>query len=129
MMTKYPDILSARVYSPSMKSLDNVPNGCSSLQAEIFFDCKAEIPSKEEVMQNTICKLVSMNLFKEDEILVKDIRFEKYANITFDKDIYKNRKVVLDYLQSQNIESIGRFGRWEYYWTHQAFKSGMDCAK
>lgn len=123
------DILSARVYSPSMKSLDNVPNGCSSLQAEIFFDCKAKIPSKEEVMKNTIEKLVSMGLFKEDEIVVKDIRFEKYANITFDKDIYKNRKVVLDYLQSQNIETIGRFGKWEYYWTHQAFKSGIDCVK
>lgn len=123
------EIIASRVYSPSRESLDNVPNGCSSLQAEIFFDCKAEIPSKEEVMQNTICKLMSMNLFKEDEILVKDIRFEKYANITFDKDIYKNRKVVLDYLQSENIESIGRFGRWEYYWTHQAFKSGMDCIK
>ena len=26
----------------------------------------------------------------EDEIVVKDIRFEKYANVTFDKDIYKN---------------------------------------
>lgn len=123
------EIIASRVYSPSRESLDNVPNGCSSLQAEIFFDCKAEIPSKEEVMQNTICKLMSMNLFKEDEIVVKDIRFEKYANITFDKDIYKNRKVVLDYLQSENIESIGRFGRWEYYWTHQAFKSGMDCIK
>ena len=119
------DILASRVYSPSMKSLDNVPNGCSSLQAEIFFDCKAKIPSKDVVMKNTIEKLVSMGLFKEDEIVVKDIRFEKYANITFDKDIYKNRKVVLDYIQSQNIESIGRFGRWEYYWTHQAFKSGM----
>lgn len=123
------DILASRVYSPSMKSLDNVPNGCSSLQAEIFFDCKAEIPSKDVVMKNTIEKLVAIGLFKEDEIVVKDIRFEKYANITFDKDIYKNRKIVLDYIQSQNIETIGRFGRWEYYWTHQAFKSGMDCVK
>ena len=123
------DILASRVYSPSMKSLDNVPNGCSSLQAEIFFDCKAKIPSKDVVMKNTIEKLVSMGLFKEDEIIVKDIRFEKYANITFDKNIYKNRKVVLDYLQNQNIETIGRFGKWEYYWTHQAFKSGMDTVK
>ena len=123
------DILASRVYSPSMKSLDNVPNGCSSLQAEIFFDCKTEIPSKDVVMKNTIEKLVAMGLFKENEIVVKDIRFEKYANITFDKNIYTNRKVVLDYLQNQNIETIGRFGKWEYYWTHQAFKSGMDvCA-
>lgn len=123
------DILASRVYSPSMKSLDNVPNGCSSLQAEIFFDCKAKIPSKDVVMKNTIEKLVSMGLFKEDEIIVNDIRFEKYANITFDKNIYTNRKVVLDYLKNQNIETIGRFGKWEYYWTHQAFKSGMDTVK
>ena len=123
------DILASRVYSPSMKSLDNVPNGCSSLQVEIFFDCKAKIPSKDVVMKNTIEKLVSMGLFKEDEIIVNDIRFEKYANITFDKNIYTNRKVVLDYLKNQNIETIGRFGKWEYYWTHQAFKSGMDTVK
>ncbi len=118
------DILAARVYSPNLKSPDNVPEGCSSLQAEIFFDCKVEIPNKEIVLQNTIEKLVSMGLFKEEEIVVKDIRFEKYANITFDKDIYKNRDFVLDYMKSVNIESVGRFGRWEYMWTHQAFESG-----
>lgn len=123
------DILASRVYSPSMKSLDNVPEGCSSLQAEVFFDCKTEIPTKEIVLENTVQKLVEMGLFKEDEIVVKDIRFEKYANITFDKDIYKNRQVVLDYLKNIGIESIGRFGRWEYYWTHQAFQSGIDCSK
>ena len=119
------DILSSRVYSPSLKSPDNVPDGCSSLQAEIFFDCKAEIPPKEIVLKNTIEKLVKMGLFSEDEIFVKDIRFEKYANVTFDKDIYKNREIVLNYLKEVGIESIGRFGKWDYLWTFQAFESGM----
>jgi protoporphyrinogen oxidase len=123
------DILAARVYSPNLKSADNVPDGCSSLQAEIFFDCNAKIPTKEEVLENTIIKLSQMGLFSEDEIVVKDVRFEKYANVTFDKDIYKNREIVLNYLKEQKIESIGRFGKWEYYWTHQAFKSGMEIAK
>ena len=120
------DILSARVYSPSLKSPDNVPEGCSSFQAEIFFDCKAEIPSADIVLKNTIEKLVGMGLFTEDEIVVKDIRFEKYANVTFDKDIYKNRQIVLDYLEEIGIESIGRFGKWDYFWTFQAFKTGME---
>ena len=120
------DILSSRVYSPSMKSPDNVPEGCSSLQAEIFFDCKAQIPDKDVVLKNTVEKLMKMGLFKEEDIVVKDIRFEKYANVTFDKDIYKNRQIILDYLKEQNIESIGRFGKWEYMWTHQAFKSGYE---
>lgn len=119
------DILAARVYSPNLKSPDNVPEGCSSLQAEIFFDCKAQIPSKESVLANTIDKLEKMGIFKKDELVVKDIRFEKYANITFDKDIYKNRDFILDYLKKIGIESIGRFGRWEYMWTHQAYVDGM----
>ncbi len=118
------DILASRVYSPNLKSSDNVPDGCSSLQAEIFFDCNAELPTKEEVLHNTIEKFVGMGLFAEAEIVVKDIRFEKYANITFDKNIYTNRKIVLDYLNSIGIESIGRFGKWEYFWTHQAFEDG-----
>ena len=132
------DILPARVYSPNLKSADNVPEGCSSLQAEIFFANKGgeeitatgksasgwEIPSKEAVLKNTIEKLAGMGLFKEEEIVVKDIRFEKYANVIFDKDIYKNRATVLDYLNKVGIESIGRFGKWEYFWTHQAFQDG-----
>lgn len=122
------DILASRVYSPNLKSSDNVPIGCSSLQAEIFFDCKSKIPNKEDVLNNTIEKLSKICNFKKEEIIVKDIRFEKYANVTFDKNIYKNRQIILDYLKKINIESIGRFGKWEYMWTHQAFKSGMEVA-
>lgn len=123
------EILPARVYSPNLKSEDNVPNGCSSLQAEIFFSNKSEIPSKEKVLENTVSNLIKMGLFEEMDIVVKDIRFEKYANIIFDKDIYKNRKIVLDYLDLQGIKSIGRFGKWEYMWTHQAFEDGMNAVK
>ena len=141
------DILPARVYSPNLKSSDNVPEGCSSLQAEIFFansgaheNCpplaggpKSMISRRgffnpqtppEIILEKTIESLISMGLFKEDEIIVKDIRFEKYANVIFDKDIYKNREIVLDYLNKVGIESIGRFGKWEYMWTHQAFEDG-----
>ena len=133
------NILPARVYSPNLKSSDNVPEGCSSLQAEIFFAnkggaditttgvsaCGWKVPSAEEVLRNTTTKLIEMKLFKEEEIVVKDIRFEKYANVIFDKDIYKNRQIVLEYLKGIGIESIGRFGKWEYMWTHQAFESGI----
>lgn len=120
------NILSSRVYSPSLKSKDNVPNGCSSLQAEVFFDCKAEIPPKEVVLENTIKNLQKICNFAEKDIVVKDIRFEKYANVTFTKNIYENRNLILDYLDSQNIKSIGRFGKWDYLWTHQAFESGRN---
>lgn len=119
------DIPPARVYSPSLKSPDNVPKGCSALQAEIFFSNKAHIPPAEEVLNNTIEKLIEMGLFTATDLLVKDIRFEKYANVIFDKNIYINRQIILDYLDKIGIESIGRFGRWEYYWSHQAFSDAL----
>lgn len=123
------DILSSRVYSPSLKSPDNVPEGCSSLQAEIFFSNKSKIPSEKEVLNNTIEKLIAMGVFEQNDLIVKDIRFEKYANVIFDKNIYTNRQIVLDYLKEIGIESIGRFGRWEYMWTHQAYEDGIKTAK
>ena len=143
------DILPARVYSPSLKSPDNVPEGCSSLQAEIFFansmaqQASAISPAPcgrglgggvitmppEEILEKTIENLILMGIFKEEDLIVKDIRFEKYANVIFEKDIYKNRQIVLEYLRTKGIESIGRFGKWEYMWTHQAFADGRSTAE
>ena len=67
-----------------------------------------------------------MGVFKQEDLIVSDIRFEPYANITFVPSIYKNRQIIIDYLRSLGIESIGRFGKWEYAWTHQAFSHGKE---
>lgn len=120
------DVPPARVYSPNLKSPDNAPEGCSSLQAEVFFDCTSKIIPAETVLNNTIEKMKAMNIFKDEDLIVKDIRFEPYANITFVPSIYKNRQIILDYLKSQGIDSIGRFGKWDYKWTHQAFNDGKE---
>lgn len=119
------DIPPARVYSPSLKSPDNVPKGCSSIQAEVFFSNEVKPPSTEIILNMTIEKLIDMKIFQESDLIFKDIRYEKYANIIFDHSIYKNRQIVLDYLNSLGIKSIGRFGKWEYFWSHQAFEDGI----
>lgn len=120
------DVPPARVYSPNLKSPDNVPAGCSSLQAEVFFDNFAKIPPVREVLEKTVSKLIAMGVFRESDLVVKDIRFEPYANVTFFPDIYENRKIVRDWLESAGIETIGRFGKWDYEWTHQAFADGKE---
>lgn len=119
------DVPPARVYSPNLKSPDNAPEGCSSLQAEIFFANGASIPDKNEVLQQTVEKLKKICGFNEEDIAVKDIRFEPYANIIFTPEIYESRKVVREWLQARGIKTIGRFGEWDYFWSHQAFESGM----
>ena len=118
----------ARVYSPNLKSPDNVPEGCSALQAEVFYDNRTPVPPADEVLEKTVNALIGMGLFSREDIVVSDIRFEPYANVTFVPDIYENRAVVLEYLRSLGVESIGRFGTWDYKWTHQAFADGRGIA-
>lgn len=120
------DVPPARVYSPNLKSPDNAPDGCSSLQAEIFFANGAKVVDKNIILQKTVEKLKEICQFNDSDVVVKDIRFEPYANIIFTPEIYESRKVVREWLQAQGIKTIGRFGKWDYLWSHQAFESGMN---
>jgi protoporphyrinogen oxidase len=123
------DIPFARVYSPSLKSADNSPKNCHSLQAEIFFANDSKKISPEEALQKTIQGLIKMGVIILEDIILTDIRFEKYANIIFDHNIYKNREIILKYLKKLDIKSIGRFGEWDYFWSDQAFISGKESAE
>ncbi|MDC0273021.1 NAD(P)-binding protein [bacterium] len=123
------EILPSRVYSPSLKSPDNVPQGCSSLQAEIYFNRGIKFDMGDaEILDDTIQQFIKMGLFKEEDLVVKDIRSEKYANVIFDHSIYENRKTVLDFLEKKDIISIGRFGEWDYFWSDQSMLSGRSGA-
>lgn len=119
------DVPPARVYSPNLKSPDNAPDGCSSLQAEIFFANGVKVVDKNIILQKTVEKLKEICQFNDSDVVVKDIRFEPYANIIFTPEIYESRKVVREWLQARGIKTIGRFGEWDYLWSHQAFESGM----
>lgn len=118
------DILPARVYSPSLKSPDNAPKGCSSLQLEIY--CQRDQYTKNKLISHSIGKLISLGIIKQEDILFVDIRFEPYANVIFDHNIYKARKIIRNYLASVGIETIGRFGEWGYLWSDESLLSGMN---
>jgi protoporphyrinogen oxidase len=121
------DILAARVYSPSLKSPDNVPEGCSSLQTEVY--CKENEYTEKELIDGTVGKLVEMGIIKQEDILFTHVGFEKYANVIFTEPIYRARKIVRDWLNNQGIETIGRFGEWDYLWSDQSLLSGLKGIK
>ena len=118
------DILASRVYSPSMKSPDNAPEGCSSLQMEVY--CKENEYTENEILDRTVGKLVELGIINREDILFTHLGFEKYANIIFTEPIYSARKIVRDYLSSIGIETIGRFGEWDYLWSDQSLISGLS---
>lgn len=118
------DNLASRVYSPSMKSPENAPEDCSSLQMEVY--CKKDEYTEQEILDKTVGKLVEIGIIKQEDILFTHLGFEKYANIIFTEPIYDARRVVRDYLSSIGIETIGRFGEWDYLWSDQSLMSGIN---
>ena len=125
------DILAARAYSPSIKSPDNVPEGCSSLQFEIYSSPKMpQTNSPEEMKANTMMALKKMGLVENDnEVFFMHHKQLPWGNVVFDIGMEARRDLILDWLQQAGIKTAGRFGEWDYLWSNQAFMSGIKAAQ
>ena len=66
--------------------------------------------------------------FSKNDVVCSGVRYEPYANVIFDHEVYENRKIVLDYLLALNILPIGRFGEWQYFWSDESLMSGVRAA-
>ena len=120
------DILASRCYSPSIKSIDNVPNGCSSLQFEIYFSKEKPLNfSNQELINHMIQKSKKMKIFSDKDIVMQDCRILKYGNVIFYHKMENDRKIILNYLDTLNIKTVGRFGKWEHLWSDQSLLSGI----
>lgn len=123
-------IEAARAYSPSWKSPHNAPEGCSSLQFEIYSG-PDETANRDPdyLIENTRQALAAMNLAQEDDILFVKHRRVKDGNVIFFKGMEETRDACLAWLDQAGIASAGRFGEWGYLWSNQAFMSGLNAAK
>ena len=130
------DILFARVYSPSKKSPNNVPKGCSSLQAEVYFSkfkpLEKLAPKGSNLSQYFLAHtkdwLVRMGGgVVLNDVICEDFRILPYGNIMFTHGIERYRKIALDFLQENGVISCGRFGEWDYLWSDESFLSGKKA--
>lgn len=123
------DIMAARAYMPSVKSPNNVPDGCSSIQFEIYFSSKSKAPDKSEAIDNCIYALEKLGIAKKENILFTDYRIIPYGNITFLKSTEPETPIIREWITSEGIVPIGRFGEWKYLWSDEAFLSGYRKAQ
>ena len=122
------EIPAARVYSCSL--LRGTETGKSSIQAEVYFsEFKPLTESMEEIRDKMVDLLAQMGCYKKKDVLETDVRLIPYANIIFTPNIYRDRKIVRDYIEKQGILCAGRFGEWDYFWTEQAMLSGKRAAE
>ena len=124
------DILASRVYAPNLKSPDNCPKGHSSLQYEIYISSKrTTFPTAAECLENSIYAMEKMNIASRDKIVVTDVRMLEFGNVTFYAGMEADRSIITGWLNEQDVYLAGRFGTWEYLWSHQALLSGFEAAE
>lgn len=125
-----PDILAARVYSPSRKSPANSPAGHSSVQFEIYSSSRApQTASVEDLKENCVRALEKLNLVRRDEIVLLHHKHIPYGNVVFDLGMEQRRDKVRAWVHTQNVHLAGRFGEWEYLWSNQSLMSGRKAAQ
>ncbi len=119
------EILPARVHAPYLKSPDNVPDGCSSLQFEVYSSRRKPLAiEKEKLCGHVAGVLEKMGLASRKDILFTDCRSVDYANVVFDRGMVARRDLALEHVRERGILPVGRFGEWDYLWTDQCYLSG-----
>ncbi|MGE6568337.1 protoporphyrinogen/coproporphyrinogen oxidase [Shewanella vesiculosa] len=120
------DIFASRAYSPSVKSKDNAPEGCSSLQFEIYNPGRVSRFTPDELTKNVLFAINKMNIAEDVDILFCEHKHLSWGNVTFKIGMEHHRKLVLDFMSQNNVKTAGRFGEWDYFWSNQSFLSGYN---
>ena len=126
------DIRFTRLSFPHMLSASNVPPGCGSIQAEVYFSSKYRPLTQrpEELIEPVIADLRRSGIIREgDEVLSRGARLVRFANVIFDLDRAAALETVHGYLKDIGIAYCGRYGDWGYMWTDESFISGERAAE
>jgi len=126
------DFIFTRLSFPHMFASSNAPAGTGSIQAEIYYSKKYKSLeyNKQECIDRTIKDLQRCGLLStDDKILYQGARNIEYANIIFDLDRKEALGIVHKYLEDNEIQVAGRYGKWGYHWTDESFKSGESAVK
>ena len=126
------DICFTRLSFPHLLSATNVPPGCGSIQAEVYFSSKYRplTQSPENIVDQVIADLYRSGTLREgDEIISRHAKVVAFANVIFDLERTAALETVHGYLKDIGIDYCGRYGDWGYMWTDESYISGERAAQ
>jgi len=119
----------SRVGFPTNFSRSVAPDGTSSMYIEITHQPQ-ERPNIEEALERSIRDLRACGILQQsDRVLTTHVLDIKYAYVVFDQHRQAHLQDLLDYLESRDIFTAGRYGRWDYYSMEDSILSGKSAAE
>lgn len=118
---------------PTESTWTYIPNPTSIFHRYIhignFFRPRSNYTITESIGERSYAEMHDQG--KKDPFLIRSIdnHISEHAYVIFDKNYHSNKKVIFDYLNAIELDSIGRFGEWEYYNMDVCIKRAMELNK
>jgi len=119
----------SRVGFPMNFSKTVAPAGTSSIYIEITHHPDRR-PDVEELYEKSLMDLRRCGILQpSDRILTRNVIDIKYAYVVFNEHRQRYLPDLVSYLDSNDIVTAGRYGRWDYYSMEDSILSGKRAAE
>ena len=82
--------------------------------------------SEKEIIEKTIEDLDKLGIISKDDVILTFLHKFKYAYVIYDLNYKENLVKIFKYLSIIGIDSIGRFGSWDYANMDAVIKMAKD---
>ena len=123
------DISFFRISFPHNFSAGLVPDGCSSISAEVSYPTDSP-PDPVKLVQRVIDDLVKVGVLRaDDKVVVRHTRKLRWGYCIFNDERRKALSLIRRWVGSVDIVLGGRYGLWTYFWSDEAMLSGKKSAE
>ncbi len=126
----YPEdrFIFSRVGFPANFSSSVAPEGTSSMYIEITHHPHETI-DVEAAFERSVADLGSCGILRGgDRVLTRHVIDIAYAYVVFDEHRQTHLQNLINYLETRDIYTAGRYGRWDYYSMEDSILSGKKAA-
>lgn len=122
------DVITHRVSFPSNYSPHVVPEGKSSVMAEITCNFRDIIwrMKDEAIIKKVIDDLHQLKIIDKEWVCFSDVGRLKYAYVINDLDYQENTSTIKEYMQKAGIDLLGRFSEYKYLNMDGCIRSVLD---
>jgi protoporphyrinogen oxidase len=119
----------SRVGFPMNFSKSVAPEGASSIYVEITHH-PGEKPELEKTFARVMSDLQKCGILRSDDrVLTRHVIDIHFAYVVFDQHRQNHLQNLIDYLESRDIFTAGRYGRWDYYSMEDSILGGKAAAE